>query len=265
MSQDLKPAIVTGGAAGVGLSVVELLAEKGYKVIVSDVNTEAGEQVAADINKKYGENRAIFIPCDLSKTQEIDTLFKTTIDRFGGFSVLVNNAGFLRAPFLAINAEHIQDTININLTATIYASHQAIKFWDENPDITGRQIVSVTSSSSFKTYASIAAYGAAKAGAAQFTFACRSFGPRIKVNAVAPTAIATAFDKNAMMRVPTEKTGPGYTPEEEMRAMGLTRLQPEDVGRAVIEAIEDEERWGKVALLDKTDGQKIYSGFLQGF
>jgi helvolic acid biosynthesis dehydrogenase/reductase len=260
MSLPKNVAIVTGAAQGVGLSVARMLAARGYKVVVSDVNVEGGEQAVAEINKEHGDGTAVFVSCDLSKTEEIEALIQSTIKLFSGFSVLINNAGFLRAPFLAIGADHIKDTIAINLTATVYSTHQAIKFWDEHPELQG-QVVNVTSSSSFKTYASIAAYGAAKAGAAQFTFACRSFGPRIRVNAVAPTAIATAFDKNTMMRIPTEKTGPGYTPEEEMRSMGQARLQPDQVATAVLECIDDESRYGKVVHLDATDGQTVHSGF----
>ncbi|KAI0391961.1 3-oxoacyl-reductase 1 [Xylariaceae sp. FL0594] len=261
MSASPETAIVTGAAQGVGLATAKLLAARGLNVVVSDVNVEAGQAAVADINKEHGEGASVFIACDLSKTEDIDALISQTVQQFGTFSILVNNAGYLRAPFLAIGAEQIKDTIAINLTATVYSTHQAIKFWEDHPDIKG-QVVNVTSSSSFKTYASIAAYGAAKAGAAQFTFACRSFGPRIRVNAVAPTAIATAFDNSSIMRVPTEKTGPGYTPEEEMRNMGLARLQPEDVARTVLECIDDESRFGKVVHLDATEGQTVHGGFL---
>ncbi|KAK8931535.1 hypothetical protein H634G_04072 [Metarhizium anisopliae BRIP 53293] len=263
MSSSPQVAVVTGAAQGVGLAVAKLLAARNYQVVLSDIDIAAGEQAVVDINASLGKQVAHFIPCDLAKTDDIDRLFQLTTDKFSGFSVLVNNAGFLRAPFLAIDAQQISDTIAINLTATVYATHQAIRFWESHADtIQDANVVNITSSSSFKTYASIAAYGAAKAGAAQFTFACRSFGPRIRVNAVAPTAIATAFDKNTMMRVPTDKSGPGYTPEEEMRAMGLARLQPEQVAEAALQCIDDRDRFGKVVYLDATEGQRIHAGFL---
>jgi helvolic acid biosynthesis dehydrogenase/reductase len=260
-----KTAIVTGAAQGCGLAVVKLLAARQYNIVLADISVEAGEAAATQVNEEHGSGTAIFVLCDLSKTEDIDNLIDTAIETYGGFSILVNNAGFLRAPFLAIDADAIKDTISINLTATVYATHQAIKFWN-GEEAVGRagdgQVINVTSSSSFKTYASIAAYGAAKAGAAQFTFACRSFGPKIRVNAVAPTAIATSFDKAAAMRVQTDKTGPGYTPEEEMRNMGLARLQPEDVARTVLECIDDDKRYGKVVHLDATEGQTMHGGFL---
>jgi hypothetical protein len=65
-----------------------------------------------------------------------------------------------------------------------------------------------------------------------------------------------------MMRVQTDKMGPGYTPEEEMRNMGLARLQPQDVARVVLQCLDDESRYGKVVYLDATEGQRIRGGFL---
>lgn len=252
-------AIVTGAAQGVGLCIVKDLAKRGYRVVISDIDVEKGEQAAVEINKAYGEGTAIFIFCDLKQLTDIDSLLSKTVERLGSYSILVNNAGYLRAPFLALSAEDIADTITINLTAPIYASQLAIKYWNENPDVKA-QIISVTSSSSFKTYASIAPYGAAKAGAAQLTFCLNTFGPRIRVNAVAPTAIATNFENNKM-RVPTDGTGAGYTPEPEMRAMGMNRLQPEDVAAAVIRCVEDETLIGKVLHLDAVKGTTIHSGY----
>lgn len=260
MSVPVKAAIVTGSAQGVGFSVAKELATRGYKVVICDVDTEKGEEAAAKLNQEHGEGTSIFIVCDLARCADIDNLIATTVEKVGGFSVLVNNAGFLRAPFMALSAKHIEDTIAINLTAPIYATQKSIQYWNEHPEIQNAQVVSVTSSSSFKTYASIVPYGAAKSGAAQFTFASHVFGPRIRVNAVAPTAIATNFDKNKM-RVETDKTGPGYVPEDEMRAMGMNRLQPEDVANAVIRCVEDESLYGKVLYLDAAEGTKIHSGY----
>ncbi|KAF2835333.1 putative NADP(+)-dependent dehydrogenase [Patellaria atrata CBS 101060] len=259
MLSSVKTAIITGSAQGVGFCIAKDLAKRGYKVVISDIDTEKGSQAATEVNKNHGDGTAVFIPCDLTRTEDIDNLLNSTVEKLGGFSVLVNNAGFLRAPFLAISPKDIQDTIGINLTAPIYATQQCIKLWNENPEQNG-QVVTVTSSSSFKTYASISAYGAAKAGAAQFTFASRAFGPRIRINAVAPTAIATNFENNKM-RVQTDKVGAGYTPEPEMRAMGLNRLQPEDVANGVVRCIEDDSMYGQVLYLDAIEGMKIHSSF----
>lgn len=261
MSIRAKTAIVTGAARGVGFCIAQSLAHQGYKVVVSDVDSAEGENAAASLNQQHGENTAVFFQCDLARTAEINRLLAFATDRLGDFCVLINNAGYLRAPFLALSAQDIEDMIAINLTAPISATQSAIRYWKENPHPGRRaQVVSVTSSSSFKTYASIVPYGAAKAGAAQFTFAAHAFGPEIQVNAVAPTAIATGFEKSHM-RLPTELTGPGYTPEEEMRAMGMRRLQPEDVANAVMRCIQDESLYGKVLHLDAATGTQIHSEF----
>ncbi|KAH1750644.1 hypothetical protein KXX41_008723 [Aspergillus fumigatus] len=256
----MNTAIITGAAQGVGLCIAEALAQRNYRIVLSDIDTEKGPAAASKLNLTHGEGTAAFFHCDLSNLREIDALLSFTIETMGGFSVLINNAGYLRAPFLALSAQDIQDMITVNLTAPIYATQQAIKYWDGLHQGQAGCVVSVTSSSSFKTYASIAPYGAAKAGAAMFTFAAGAFHPRVRVNAVAPTAIATGFDKNRM-RAETDRTGPGYTPEEEMRAMGLKRLQPQEVAEAVVRCVEDKGLYGKVLYLDAVEGIKIHDGY----
>ncbi|KAI9375151.1 hypothetical protein BJX61DRAFT_550023 [Aspergillus egyptiacus] len=260
----MNTAIITGAAQGVGLCIAESLAQRNYRLVLSDIDTEKGTAAASQLNLTHGEGTAAFFACDLSDLRGIDALLAFTVETMGGFSVLINNAGYLRAPFLALSAQDIQDIITVNQTAPIYATQQAIKYWDARDQGQGQGqagcVVTVTSSSSFKTYASIAPYGAAKAGAAMFTFAAGAFYPRVRVNAVAPTAIATGFDRNRM-RVETDRTGPGYTPEEEMRAMGLKRLQPQEVADAVVRCVEDEGLYGKVLYLDAVEGIRIHDRY----
>ncbi|KAF2753861.1 putative short chain dehydrogenase [Pseudovirgaria hyperparasitica] len=253
-------AIVTGAARGVGFAISKALALKGYLVVISDIDSIEGTHATKSLNETMGAGTAVFIHCDLARLSSIDKLLESTVQQLGSYSLLVNNAGYLRAPFLALSAEHMEQSISVNLTAPLYALQRAVMYWNAHPHIEAPAVVTVTSSSSFKTYASILPYGAAKAGAAQFTFASRDFGPRIRVTAVAPTAIATGFELGNM-RIATEQEGPGYTPEDAMRAMGLERLSPEDVANEVVRCAEDKDIWGIVVHLDKAKGAKIFGGY----
>lgn len=255
-----QTAIVTGAAQGVGLEAAKLLVERNYHVIVSDINAEAGEQAVAEINANFGRNAATFVACDVSSTYDLDKLFSFTIEKFSGFSVLVNNAGYLRAPFLVVSGKTVSDMIAINLTAALYASHRAIQYWGDHPDMRGT-VVNIGSSSCVKGYASIAAYSAAKAGIAQFTFNCQTLGPRIRVNSVAPTAIATALGYSMLVPTPAGKSGPGWEIEPEMVAEYQHLLQPAQVAIAALECIDDEKRFGKVVYIDAKHGQKTWSGY----
>ncbi|MCB0225414.1 MAG: SDR family NAD(P)-dependent oxidoreductase, partial [Anaerolineae bacterium] len=82
-----KVAVVTGGASGIGLAIAERFAADGAKVVVSDINPEAG-QAAAD---RLG---GIFVQGDLSQRVACKMLIDRTVDAFGTVHILVNNAGF---------------------------------------------------------------------------------------------------------------------------------------------------------------------------
>ncbi len=84
---------VSGGAMGMGRTHCELLAREGGQVIVSDMNAERGEQVAADIRKAGG--RAEFVPLDVTDETQWKAVVDSVIARHGRIDVLVNNAGIL--------------------------------------------------------------------------------------------------------------------------------------------------------------------------
>lgn len=82
-----KVVIVTGAASGIGLAVAEHFAGTGAKVVVSDIQAEAGQQ-AAD---RWG---GLFVPGDLSRRADCQTLVARTVAAYGTVHILVNNAGF---------------------------------------------------------------------------------------------------------------------------------------------------------------------------
>ena len=81
-----KIAIVTGAASGIGLAVAEALAGSGHKVVMADVNREAGTREA----QKLG---GLFVAADLSKRADCKALVDAALDSFGRVDILVNNAG----------------------------------------------------------------------------------------------------------------------------------------------------------------------------
>lgn len=81
-----KTAIVTGGAAGIGLAIAEAYVREGAKVVIADLS---GAEAAA---AKLGD-KALGVHADVSDQASTEAMAKATIDRFGGIDVLVNNAG----------------------------------------------------------------------------------------------------------------------------------------------------------------------------
>ncbi|XP_033228059.1 15-hydroxyprostaglandin dehydrogenase [NAD(+)]-like [Belonocnema kinseyi] len=89
-----KSAIVTGGASGIGFSVVQELLRKGVKlVIILDLDKSKGEVAVESLTKDFGENRSIFFVCDVSKTEEFTEIFKKIMDLYERVDILINNAG----------------------------------------------------------------------------------------------------------------------------------------------------------------------------
>jgi 3-oxoacyl-[acyl-carrier protein] reductase len=86
-----KVALITGGAAGIGKATARRFLEEGAKVVICDVNAEAGATAVAEL----GENAA-FYQVDVMDRQAVQAWVDEVVQRFGRVDVLVNNAGILR-------------------------------------------------------------------------------------------------------------------------------------------------------------------------
>jgi 3alpha(or 20beta)-hydroxysteroid dehydrogenase len=85
---DDEVAIITGAAQGMGAMHVRKFVDEGAKVVVTDVNEEAGSQLASEVGAS-----ATFLKLDVSKQDEWARVVESAESTFGPFTVLVNNAG----------------------------------------------------------------------------------------------------------------------------------------------------------------------------
>lgn len=83
-----KVALITGGASGIGRATAERIAAEDGKVVIADVNTDLGAQVAAEL----GEN-VHFVKLDVTSEEEWEAAIAETVEKFGKLDILVNNAG----------------------------------------------------------------------------------------------------------------------------------------------------------------------------
>jgi NAD(P)-dependent dehydrogenase (short-subunit alcohol dehydrogenase family) len=88
-----KVALITGGASGMGKVASSLFAAEGAKVVLTDVSDDAGEAVAAEIQKAGGQ--AAFVHADISKEDDAKSMVEAAVSRFGRLDVLYNNAGIM--------------------------------------------------------------------------------------------------------------------------------------------------------------------------
>lgn len=183
-------AIVTGASRGIGRAIALQLAFEGAKVVVNYASSStAADQVVAEITTAGGE--AVAIQGDVSQENQVDTLIKTTLEKFQRVDILVNNAGITRDTLLLrMKLEEWQAVIDTNLTGVFLCTKAVSKIMLKQRS--GR-IINIASVAGQMGNPGQANYSAAKAGVIGFTkTVAKELSSRgITVNAVAPGFIIT--------------------------------------------------------------------------
>ena len=89
-----RVAVITGSAQGIGYAIAEVFAAEGAKVVVVDVNAELATKSASAI--AAGKDTAIGFACDVAKYEQVETVVKAVVEKWGKIDILVNNAGITR-------------------------------------------------------------------------------------------------------------------------------------------------------------------------
>lgn len=230
-------AIVTGSAQGIGLAVAHELTERGYQVVISDINADAAEIAAK------GLDGAIAIPCDVRDEEQVKALVDRTVEHHGRLDLMVPNAGVAEvAPILDTDLERWRKVTSINLDGVFVALRWAA------PAIIasgGGSIVNIASVTGTTGSPLICSYAAAKAGVINLTQTAavelRDHG--VRVNAVLPGFIGTELVTSA---APTFESLLGLQPgdfgpviESKQGRFG----DPEDVARAVAFLADPQQSW----------------------
>lgn len=174
-------AIVTGGGTGIGAAVARRLAADGYAVAVLGRRPEPLEVVASEIG-------GLAVQADVGQPGDCDRAVAEAIERFGGASVLVNNAGIGDAEW--------EDVLRINLSGAFYMARAALPHLVESRG----SIVNVSSISGVLAGPGWAAYCTSKAGLIMLTRCLAlDYGPQgVRVNAVCPGWVRTPMGDEDM-------------------------------------------------------------------
>jgi len=219
--------IITGGARGIGFGIGKCFARKGASLIIADVNIEAAQKAAAELDE-LGAIGSIGLECDITDRESVRAVVETANTHFGRIDVLVNNAGI--CPFIDVmemSPEVWQRTLDVNLTGAFHCTQAVAEKMIERGQ--GGRIVFITSLAENVTGPSQVDYGASKAGLrmAMVGFATALGKHGITSNAVAPGMILTAMTEHHWSQ-------PG--PAEAIKSrvpMGRIGV-PEDIGHAVV-------------------------------
>lgn len=192
-----KVAIVTGGAGGIGRACLEKFVAEGARVVVADIDTEAGEATAADLG-----DTAIFVRVDVSDPDQVQAMVDAAVGRFGGLHVMVNNAGVASAMqrFLQDDFGDFDRVVGINLRGVLLGTQRAARHMKANG---GGSIINMASTAGVDAGAGLITYRATKAAvlhaSRSMALDCAPYG--IRVNCVMPGQIRTTMTTYDMDRV----------------------------------------------------------------
>jgi len=200
MRLDSKVAIVTGGARGIGRAVAERLLDEGARVVIADIDHEAGAALEEALSVR-GEIR--YVECDVAERLDVRNLVTATIDAFGEVDILVNNAGIVvAAEFLDLDPADFERVLRINLTGYFLvgqavARRMVARVKDGGPAGT---IVNMSSLNATLAIANQVPYSVSKGGVNQLTkVMALSLAPHgIRVNGVGPGSIMTELLESVM-------------------------------------------------------------------
>lgn len=222
-----RAAIVTGGASGIGLATVELLARMGAQVALNHLPDDPqGPQRIAELGES-GLN-VIAAPGDVSKPGAAEAMVETAIKALGRLDYLVNNAGtpMTRQPIPESDLERLDEAfwhgiLNTNLIGPFRCAKAAAGALRESRGA----IVNTASIAGLGRRGSSSAYVASKSGLIGLTRClARGLGPEIRVNAVAPGSVASPWQKDW----PED-----FKRESAEKAVLKRHCQPEDIAEVI--------------------------------
>jgi NAD(P)-dependent dehydrogenase (short-subunit alcohol dehydrogenase family) len=184
---DGKVAIVTGAASGIGRGLAERFVAEGARVVIADVETDRGEELA----KSLGVNAA-FRQTDVSDPEQVGALVSGAVEKFGGLHVMVNNAG-ISSPLRKLLDDDLSDfhrVMGVNVLGVMAGTRDAARHMVAHG---GGSIINITSIGGIQAGGGVMIYRASKAAVIQFTKAAaiELAYHDIRVNAIAPGSIPT--------------------------------------------------------------------------
>ncbi|MGI2298101.1 bifunctional aldolase/short-chain dehydrogenase [Paenibacillus sp. GXUN7292] len=185
-----KVAFITGGAGGIGSETARRLVSEGAHVVLADLNLEGAERVAAEINEKYGANRALAVKMDVTSEEMVAAAYAETALAYGGVDIIVNNAGLATSsPFDETSLKEWNLNMNVLGTGYFLVAREAFKIMKTQG--VGGNMVFIGSKNSVYAGKNATAYSSVKALEAHLARCIAAEGGEfgIRVNTVLPDAI----------------------------------------------------------------------------
>jgi 3-oxoacyl-[acyl-carrier protein] reductase len=222
-----KVAIITGAGSGFGTGMAEAYIREGAKVIIADINAEAGERVA----KSLGAH-AKAVATDVADGASVQAMVQACVDSFGVPDIVINNAGTTHRnqPMLQVDEQTFDRVFNVNVKSIYHMAHAVVPVMRARGK--GGLIINVGSTAGIRPRPGLCWYNSSK-GAVNLlskAMAVELAPDKIRVNALCPVMGATALLEDFM--------GMPDTPENRARFLStipLGRLcEPRDMAAAAV-------------------------------
>jgi len=249
---DGKVAIITGGASGIGEGTVKLFVGHGAKVVIADVQDQAGERIAREL----GEN-VVYQHTDVSKEADIEAMINLAVSKFGRLDCLFNNAGFGgvsgEIDQIELGADY-DATIGVMFTGVMLGMKHAAKIMKQQKS---GSIISTASVAAIQGGLGPHVYSGIKAGVIGLTqsvaLELAAFG--VRVNAICPGGIATPIFAPMLEELPSgdnEDTATRMRPILAATTPIGRSGEPDDIGHMAVFLASDDSTFvtGQHLLVD---------------
>jgi NAD(P)-dependent dehydrogenase (short-subunit alcohol dehydrogenase family) len=232
-----KTAIITGAGSGIGEASARIFAAQGARVAVVDLEEVNGQRVAKDLG-----DSSFFFHADVSKPADMESLAKTTVERFGRIDILFNNAGVSCVGTVHETSEADWDRVMSINTKGIYLACKYIV-----PVMLQQKagcIINMASGAAVLGLAQRAAYSASKGAVYALTRAMQADYCRqgIRVNSLVPGTIYTPFVEGYLNRHYADNIEKAVE-NLKKRQLSATLGTPEDVAYAALYLASDEAKF----------------------
>lgn len=271
-----KVAVITGGAGIICSILAKSLAAHGATTVILDLNKEAADKVASEIEKEF-KTHSLGVSASVLDKSSLEAASKAIHEKFGPIDILVNGAGG-NSPLATTKVEKMEGTDNENPADTFFGLQ--IEGFDKVFDLNFKgtliptmvfgadlvkkrsgTIVNISSMNSYRPLTKVAAYSAAKAAVNNFTqwLAVHFSKTGVRVNAIAPGFLLT--NQNRFM-LTDEKTG-------EMTARGKKIINgtpmerycvPEELNGTLLYLVSDMSKFVTGVVIPVDGGFSAYSG-----